>query len=154
MSYAIQGVNTQEAITAKDFVLGQGHVDDDGKEWRFVVAGSAITANQCVFVDEAFSGVPITTTLGTYGGLVGVPAVDIASGSYGWVQTFGNCSVNVAASCAADARINTTETAGRLDDDATAGAKVIEGIKLNAACGGAAADTSAFLMTPRVGATL
>lgn len=153
MSYAIQGVNTQDTTTAIGFVLGQGHVDDDGKEWRYVLAGSAITANQCVFVDEAFSGVPITTVLGTYGGLVGVPAVAIASGSYGWVQTFGNCLVNVAASCAADVRINTTATAGRLDDDGTAGAKVINGIKLNVAATGAA-DTSAFLQRLNVGATL
>lgn len=155
MTTSVLGAMVSDTSTTAEFALGTVHKSADGKEFIFVQAGSGgLSASQAAFIDEAFSAVAITTTLGTYGGLVGVPTVAIAASSYGWVQTFGNATLNVAASCAADVRINTTATAGRLDDDATVGAKVIEGVKLNTANGGSAANVSAFLNRPRVGATL
>lgn len=148
------GVKTLDNSTTPQFNLG-ARGTKSGKEYIYVQAGSGgLAANQAAFIDELYSAVAATTTLATYGGLVGVPEFAIPANSYGWVQTFGNCSLNVAASCAADVRINTTATAGRLDDDATTGAKVINGVKLNTANGGAAADTSAYLNFPNVGATL
>ena len=50
--------------------------------------------------------------------------------------------------------INSTGTAGQLDDDATAGAEVIDGIALDAAVGGAAATAAGFINWPKVGRTL
>lgn len=148
------GVKTNDTTTTPQFALGSRSTKS-GKEYLYVQAGTGgLSANQAAFVDEAYAALAMTTTNGTYGGLVGVPEVAIAANAYGWVQTFGNCSLNVAASCAADVRLNTTATAGRLDDDGTTGAKVINGVKLNTANGGAAADTSAYLNFPSVGATL
>jgi len=154
MTSPVIGARTNATTTTAEFALGVIHNDASDREFIYVQAGSGgLNANQAAFVDEAFSAVAATTVLSTYGGLVGVPQVAIAASSFGWVQTLGNASVNVAASCAADVRLNTTATAGRLDDDGTSGAKVIEGIKLNVAATGAA-DTSCFLNRPRVGATL
>lgn len=155
MTSPMIGANVTRAETTAQFPVGAIHNDASDREFVYVQAGSGgLAANQAAFIDEAFSAVAATTVLATYGGLVGVPSVAIAANSFGWVQTLGNASLNVAASCAADVRLNTTATAGRLDDDGTAGAKVIEGIKLNVANGGSAADVSAFLNRPRVGATL
>jgi hypothetical protein len=149
------GAQTGVVSTTALFPVGAVHNDVQDREFIYVQAGSGgLSANQAAFIDEAFSAVAMTTSNGTYGGLVGVPSVAIAANSFGWVQTFGNASLNVAASAAADVRLNTTATAGRMDDDATSGAKVIEGVKLNTANGGTAADVSAFLNRPRVGATL
>lgn len=155
MTLATLGAVVGDTSTTQLFPLGTRHTEANGKEYIYVKGGTGgLSANQASFIDEDFLAVAATTTLATYGGLVGVPSVAIALNSYGWAQVLGNASLNVAASCAADARLNTTATAGRLDDDATTGAKVIEGIKLNTANGGAAADTAAFLNRPRVGATL
>ena len=155
MTSPMIGAVTNVATTTAQFAVGVIHNDASDREFIYVQAGAGgLAANQAAFVDENFTAVAATTVLSTYGGLVGVPQVAIAANSFGWVQTLGNASLNVGASCAADVRLNTTTTAGRLDDDATTGAKVIEGVKLNTANGGSVADVSCFLNRPRVGATL
>lgn len=147
------GAKVADTATTPQFAVG-ARTTRTGKDYVYVQATSALAANQAAFVDEDFTAVPVTTTNGTYGGVVGVPEVAIAASSYGWVQTYGNCNVNVAASCAADVRLNTTATAGRIDDDGTTGAKVINGVKLNTARAASAGDAPAFLNFPTVGATL
>lgn len=128
------------------YVLGgSGGITGDG--YAAVVDGSSYTADM------------ITTTTSAPGAgagkLVGVARAAIAASGYGWLQIFGPGTVLVAASCAAYTRINSTATAGQLDDDATAGAEVVDGIALDAACGGGgAAATAAFLNWPKVGPTL
>jgi hypothetical protein len=85
---------------------------------------------------------------------VGVAATAIASGGFGWVQVLGNCSVRAAASCAAYTQLNTVATSGVIDDDATAGARVIEGLVLTTGPGGAEATAVGYCQWPQVGRTL
>jgi hypothetical protein len=59
--------------------------------------------------------------------------VYIVAGTYGWVQIYGACNIQVAASCAANVRLNTTATAGQIDDDGTGGAFAISGAILTTA---------------------
>ena len=66
----------------------------------------------------------------------------------------GTGAVRALASCAAYTLINTTGTAGALDDDASVGAEVVDGIALDVANGGATANTAAWLNWPKVGRTL
>jgi hypothetical protein len=123
-------------------------------------SGSAITGDGYVaLVDgSAFTAVMASTTTsapGTGAGmLAGVARAAIAASGYGWLQIFGAGVVRTSASCAAYTIINTTATAGQLDDDATAGAEVIDGIVLDTATGGAAATTAGFINWPKVGRTL
>jgi hypothetical protein len=123
-------------------------------------SGSGITGDGYVaLVDgSAFTAVMATTTTsapGTGAGkLAGVARAAIAASGYGWLQIFGAGTVLVAASAAAYTLINTTATAGQLDDDATAGAEVIDGIVLDVANGGSAAVTAAWLNWPKVARTL
>lgn len=155
MTYQIQGANPLDLDTAAQFALGTANRDDDGREWIYVQAGAGgLAASQAAVMTAGYSAVAATTANALYGQLVGVPAIAIPANSFGWVQTFGPCTVNVAASCAANVRINTTATAGRLDDDGTVGAKVISHIALTVANGGAAANVAAFLARPIVAATL
>lgn len=123
-------------------------------------SGSGITgAGYVVDIDvSAYTAVMSTTTTTAPGAGAGKP-VGVATGAvtasyYCWVQIYGVCVVRVAASCAAYTLINSTATAGQLDDDATAGAEVINGLVLDVANGGSAGTVAAFAQFPNVGRTL
>lgn len=123
-------------------------------------SGAAITGDGYVaLVDgSAFTAIMASTTTsapGTGAGkLAGVARAAIAASGYGWLQIFGAGTVRVAASCAAYTLINTTGTAGTLDDDATAGAEVVDGIALDVADGGSGGAVAGWLNWPKVGRTL
>lgn len=123
-------------------------------------SGSGITGDGYVAcVDgSAFTAVMLTTTTSAPGAgqgkLVGVARAAIAASGYGWLQIFGPGTVYTNASCAAYTVLNATATAGEIDDDATAGAEVVDGIVLDTATGGTAAATAGFLNWPKVGRTL
>lgn len=143
--------------SGRAFGLGDRYVAPDGKEYIYVQASGAITgAGYIVIIDEDHQAamVTLTTSATARGDRVGVPAVAFADDDYGWVQIYGACVVRTAASCAANVQINTTATAGQLDDDATAGSEVVEGLFLTTATGGAAATSAAMATYPRIGATL
>ena len=123
-------------------------------------SGSAITGDGYVALVDAsdFTAVMATVTTsapGTGAGkLAGVARAAIAASGYGWLQIFGAGTIRVSASCAAYTLINTTATAGQLDDDATAGAEVVDGMVLDVANGGAAGTVAGYLNWPKVGRTL
>lgn len=123
-----------EVPQGQSFGLGDRHVDHTGNEYVFVLAGvGGITANFVATIDEAYGAVMVSTSNDARGDLLGVAFATIAAGSSGWVQVKGVCNVQVAASCAANARLNTTATAGQLDDDGTAGSFTCDGIFLTTA---------------------
>lgn len=133
------------------FLLGTRMKGDDGTEWMFVQANGAITgAGYVCTVDETFQAAMISTSNDAGGDLVGVAGTDFADNDYGWVQVLGACVVRVAANAAANVGLNTTATAGQLDDDGTAGSFDINGLVLTTANGGAAATAAAMLNYPSV----
>lgn len=139
---------------------GSGSQDNSTKIYMYVEAGEAITGDgYVVLVDgSAFTAVQATTTAaapgtGT-GKAVGVARAAIASGGFGWVQIYGSGVVRVSALAVAYTRLNTTATAGQLDDDATVGARVIDRVVLDVTAGGAAGTVAAWINYPTVGATL
>lgn len=154
------GPNFAEVFTAgsvqqfPDFELGTRAKSGDGKEYIFVQANGAIVANDVVFIDEAFQADQLETTVSAtaFGQAVGVAGVAFADNDYGWVQIYGACTVNVGASAATNTALNTTATAGRVDDDATTGAEVVSGLVTTAAESSNAA--AGWLNYPTVGATL
>ena len=139
MSYII-GITPSEVWTSTQtppFKPGQRGSDYLGNEYLFVQADTTNSAPGA-----------------QAGGIVCVPQVAIAASGYGWGLVCGVGSVRTNALAAKGTLLNTTATAGQLDDDATAGAEVINGIALTAATGGAAASTVAYLTYPSVGRTL
>lgn len=137
----------QTSVGPKEFVYVQ--MDSSG------LTGAGYVA----LIASTYAAVMATTTTSApaagQGKLVGVGAAAIGASGYGWVQVYGQCAaIRVAASCAAYTTINTTATAGQLDDDATVGAEVIEGLVLNAANGGAAGTVAGMCTYPVVGRTL
>lgn len=139
----------------KSFGLGDRHVAHDGKEYVYVQADGAVTAaGYVVVIDETYQAVMVSTSNDARGDLIGVALAAFADNDYGWVQVKGPASVRVAASAAANARLNTTATAGQLDDDGTAGAFEILGLVLTTVNGGSAATAAGLLNYPSIGPVL
>lgn len=134
--------------------LGTRLIGASGKEYVYVQANGAITANDVVIMDESFQADQIDTTnsAGAVGDRAGVAPATFADDDYGWIQVYGACTVNVATSAAANTKLNTTATAGRVDDDATSGAETIFGLVTTAA---EASNAAAGMLTyPIIDATL
>lgn len=147
--------------TAMGVTGGSGGAPEGCKCFMYVRAdaGGFTGAGYVVLIDSSsFEGDMADTTAsapGTGAGKsVGVAAAAVAASGYGWVQVYGQCVVRTAANAAAYTILNTTATAGQLDDDATAGSEVIDGLVLGVATGGAAAVTAGFANWPVVGRTL
>lgn len=157
------GIDPTEVTTKA--VRGLGEVASNTtsagtKTYIYVQASGAITGDGfvCDIDGSAFTAVMATTTTGApgtgMGKAVGVARAAIASLSYGWLQVYGAGLIRNSASCVMYTLINTTATAGQLDDDATVGARVIDGIVLDVTTGGAAALTAGSINWPRIGRTL
>jgi hypothetical protein len=159
MSFA-GGANPLDTMTTltegRGFALGDRFQDGSGREWIFVRATSAIAANDVVTFDETHTGVvaPLGTANDARGDRIGVAAVAFAANDYGWLQIYGPCTMNVLASCAANVRLNTTATAGSLDDDGTAGAMEAVGIFLTTARAASNGSAPGVLIYPYIGVTL
>lgn len=110
--------------------------DAKGSRFMYVQADGAVTGpGYVVSIDPTGQAVMVSTSNDARGNPIGVAVVAMADNEYGWVQIKGPCQVRVAASAAANARLNTTATAGQIDDDGTSGAFPIEGLVLTTANG-------------------
>lgn len=144
------------AITqGKAFGVGDLYTDGSGKEYVFCLAGSTVVAQDVVYwVPGTFTASTLSTANDARGNNAGVANVAVTSGDYFWAQVVGSTTANVLASCAANVRLNTTATAGKLDDDGTVGSMQVQGIYLTAANGGSTAAVACILTNPYVDATL
>ena len=119
-----------ELDEGKGFGLGDRHCDEGGNEYIYCQADGAITANDVVIIDEDYQADQLDTTnsAGALGDRVGVAPATFADDEYGWIQVKGTCTINVGSSAAANTKLNSTGTAGRVDDDGTAGAETVHGL--------------------------
>lgn len=169
MSLGIIGIDITRVTTSPEFALGaRGAIEDqssgNGTREFFYVSFPASTARavgDVVIINNLGSAVAVTTTNSAPGqtagrrvGVVVAAVSSVASVQYGWVQIYGTAGVSVLASAAANTQLNTTATAGALDDDATASSEVVDGLTLITAAGGAPAVVTAYLNYPFVGRTL
>jgi hypothetical protein len=168
MSGAVIGIMPAKitgASAVPEFKLGTraGFYDPDNgyKEYVYGRANGAITAAgyACVMATgfDFLMASTTTTAPGQQGpgSPIGVAQAALADNEYGWFQVYGKGSVRTLASAAKGTKLNTTGTAGALDDDATAGAETIDGLVLGTATGGAeATNADAYLTYPAVGRTL
>lgn len=168
MAQATIGIGPSDIVAATgvpSFRLGTvGGYDDPTngyKEFVYGRANGAVTAAGYVCVEATgfdFLMASTTTTAPGQqgpGSRVGVAQAALADNEYGWFQIYGKGSVRTLASAAKGTKLNTTATAGALDDDATAGAETVDGLVLGTATGGAeATNADAMLSYPAVGRTL
>jgi hypothetical protein len=152
------GVDLERTTADAEHAVGVEVALENGGRAKYVQADGAITGEGYVCViDEDGQADMINTTnsASAFGQLVGVAQVAFADNEYGWLVIEGETNVRVAASCAANVAINTTGSDGVLDDDATSGAEVVDGIILTAADGGSGGNVVATINNKaRVGATI
>ena len=157
-NHGLIGVDFDVPTTDAEFGLGDCTKGADASEWVYVQAdaGGITGAGYVVLIDEGYAADMIDTTNSASGRnqMVGVASAAFSASQYGWVQVRGTCDIRVAASAAANTVLNTTATAGQLDDDATTGAEVIDNLTLTTANGGSAGTAEGVLTGPVVGATL
>jgi hypothetical protein len=163
MTNTVVGALLSENFTAdqmsqgKGFGLGDRYTDSAGNEYVFVTFGTGgATPNFVCTINAANSAVMATNTVSLRGERVGVYVGTGAAlaNDFGWLQIYGTVDAQVLASCAANARITTTTTAGALDDAAGVGTKDILGMVLTTARAASQGNAPALLVYPSVGATL
>jgi hypothetical protein len=158
------GLNPTQVWTSSEtpsHAVGTLVADRDGKIYRMVKAdaGGITGAGYVCLIKPSGSAAMINTTNSAPGSgvgmAVGVAMAAVAASGYGWLCVYGQgVPTQVNALCAAGTRLNTTATAGQLDDDGTAGAEQVIGISLEAARGGTAGTANASLNFPSVSVTL
>lgn len=150
---AIIGANLTEVYASLDegkgFGLGDLYADHQGRRYIFARANGAVTgAGYVCFLAANLDATMLSTSNDAPSQRLCVAMAAMADNDYGWFQIEGVCTIQVAASCAADARLNTTATAGQLDDDGTAGAFAVLGAALTTARGGTAGTAAGHLAMP------
>jgi hypothetical protein len=151
----ITGANPLQIDTTRQHRLGQIGRGVNGAEFEYVQFGSAsIIEGHLLAIDINYLATHVTTAASPRGQRCGIARGTATTGQFGWVQRQGQAPVRVLANAAANARLNTTATAGILDDDGTAGSKHIEGVAIQVANGGATANQEGTLNGPVVGVTI
>lgn len=159
----IVGILPTQVDSSPTFALGTyGTRNGSGdKVYVYGQARGAVTAAGYFCVAQTNFDFAMATTAETapgttgHGSIGGVAMAAMADNEYGWFQVLGKASLRTLASAAKGTRLNTTATAGALDDDATAGARAINGVVLGTATGGAeATNADAYLTFPTVGVTI
>lgn len=109
----------------KGFALGDQYEGHDAKRYVFVQASTSVASYNAVVYDTAGVAQNITSALALTGVRVGVAQNSISSGSYGWVQIYGACSVNALSTCSANSALYASGTTGSIDDTGTASTKIV-----------------------------
>jgi hypothetical protein len=168
MAQATIGLSAAQVVASTGtpaFRLGTvGGYDDPTNGYQEFVYGraaGAVTGAGYLCVEATgfdFAMASTTTTApgaSGFGSRVGAAQAALADNEYGWFQIYGKGSVRTLASAAKGTRLNSTATAGAVDDDGTAGSEAINGLTLGTATGGAeATNADAIFAYPVVGATL
>jgi hypothetical protein len=153
--------STSTAAFRLGTVGGYDHPTLGYQEFVYGRANGAVTAAGYLCVEETgFDFVMASTTTTApgasgFGSRAGAAQAALADNEFGWFQIYGKGSVRTLASAAKGTRLNTTGTAGAVDDDGTSGSEEVLGLTLGTATGGSAATNSdAVFNYPSVGATL
>lgn len=160
MTNVVMGALPNDNLTAdqvaqgRGFGLGDRYTDNAGREFVFCAmgAGGLTGAGYVVSIDANFTALMATNTASLFGQQVGVGQVAAAAGEFVWVQIYGNAQVWTDVAVVA-VRMQTTTTAGQIDDAAGTGTKQIPGLSLTAARVSTAGLAPAILTYPTIGAT-
>ena len=135
----------------RGFKVGTRVTTHDGKSYIYAQSASAIAQYNVVAVNLSTGiAAALSTTTAPAAEAIGVAQIAIASGEYGWVQTYGRGKVKVLGACVKNINLWTTATAGSLDD-ATASTYMVMGINLLSTNPSATATAlSAFIVNPSI----
>lgn len=106
-------VNTDHRSTTPVLNPGVRAVDNEGKEYTYVLAGADIDAMEAVVQGSAAHAVVPSSA--AQQGVIGVATADFASGEYGFIQTRGYVQALVVDATAAGSLLATGTNAGTLE---------------------------------------
>ena len=133
--------------------VGELFTHTDGRVYMFVRYGAGgATANFVVSINAAGTAVMATNTVSSFGERVGVAVSTAAANEWGWALVFGPIDVQTDVATV-NTRMQTTTTAGQIDDAAGTGTKQINGLTLTTARTVSAGLAPALLTWPTIGAT-
>lgn len=138
-----------------DFEVGTHAFGARGTEWVYVKYGTGgSTGLGFVMVyNELFVATMLTLTNDLIGQHIGVSPAAALIDNYGWLQVAGACdAIQVLASCAANVDLNSTATAGAIDDAGATGFK-ISGIELTTARAASQGNAPGMLNYPVITST-
>lgn len=144
------GVDTTKSYSTKEFALGT-LVTLSGVTYEFIKSTGGTTAYNVYIIDEAGDTTAFTHAAAGSGAVpvkLGIPQIAITAGEYGWAVRAGNSFyVNVLASCAADVKLYSSGTSGKLDDT-SASQTLVPGLRINSADGGSGSAILASAAIP------
>lgn len=151
VSYATATSTTPIQGGGRGFTVGTRLETQDGKNYVFVQANSAVAAYNIASLDSATGVITaLQTSTSAASEELCVPQFAFASGDYGWAQVRGAGKLKVLGACAKSVTLYSTSTAGSLDD-ATASNYEIRGIQILSTNPSATATAmSAFISWPKV----
>jgi hypothetical protein len=145
-------IDNVETVSIPQHALGTCVPGNDGTEWMFVQASTAITVNMTVGIDENFAARPITTADAQDGWNIGFAQVAFAANNFGWLAIKGsgaNIDLRIAVNCAADVALYTSATAGILDDTSTSFEQIKGIVATESGTGTSVSTVGGILTFPR-----
>ena len=168
MATVILGIDPTRTWTSTEMTGFQpgdvGGFDDINEGYKEFVFGqaeaNALAIGNVLVEGPGYVFTRVTTTnsapgqVGGHGTRVAIAMAVVPANGFGWFQIYGRAAALTAAAVAVGTRINTTATAGAVDDDGTVGARPILGMvwKTLVASGTVGADCR--LSYPTIGLTI
>lgn len=167
MSGAIIGLNPTEitaATATPAYKLGtRGGYDHPTlgyQEFVYGRANGAVTGRGYLCVEQTgfdFAMASLTTTApgaSGHGSRCGAAQAALADNQYGWFQVYGKGALRLLGATAIGTRLNSSATAGAVDDAGTVGSEAINGLVIMTLTSGDATSEDAMFNYPTVGVTL
>ena len=115
----------QAVHATKRFRLGTKKADTAGNVYIYLKGVASLAAGDAVVFDENFASARLSTSTAVAQPVAVALAANTSSTNFSWFQIYGNATVNCAATVAADAYLQSSGTAGQVDDLTAAGKTIV-----------------------------
>lgn len=116
----------KQVHTSKKFRLLTRKTDINGRIYIYLKGVASTAVGDAVVFDEAGVTARLSTSTAVAQPVAVAMAANTSATNYSWYQIYGLCpAVNCAATVAADAYLQSTGTAGQVDDTTTAGKTIV-----------------------------
>ena len=124
-------------LNAKGIRAGSRKKDYAGNEYILLKGVASLAAGDAVVFDETFASARLSTATAVGQPVAVAMSANTSSSNYSWFQVYGKATVSSGAlTVAADAQLQSTGTAGAVDDTATAGKTIVGAVSASANSGG------------------
>lgn len=125
----------QAIHASKRFRLGTKKRSIDGKEFIYLKGVASLAVGDAVVFDESGTSARLSTSTAVAQPVAVAMAANTSSSNYSWFQIYGLATVN-AGTVAADAYLQSSASAGAVDDTTTAGKTIVGATSASATASG------------------